>query len=91
MSRRRPSTLTLIGEVAAGHPFDGTVGAGQAARIFTGGVMPDGADTVVIQELTARDGDKVTIQKATAKAPQCPRQGHRLHARRSAAAPKAAC
>jgi molybdopterin molybdotransferase len=63
-----PVTLTLIGEVAAGHPFDGSVGKGQAARIFTGGVMPAGADTVVIQELTTRDGDKVTIQKATAKA-----------------------
>jgi molybdopterin molybdotransferase len=63
-----PVTLTLIGEVAAGHPFDGTVRFGQAARIFTGGVMPAGADTVVIQELTARDGDKVTIQKPTAKA-----------------------
>ncbi|MCF8476544.1 MAG: molybdopterin molybdotransferase MoeA [Pseudolabrys sp.] len=63
-----PVTLKLIGEVAAGHPFDGTVGAGQAARIFTGGVMPAGADTVVIQELTTRDGDSVTIQKATALA-----------------------
>ena len=62
-----PATLKLIGEVAAGHPFDGDVKAGQAARIFTGGVMPQGADTVVIQELTARDGDTVTIQKATAK------------------------
>ena len=62
-----PVSLTLIGEVAAGHPFDGEVKAGQAARIFTGGVMPAGADTVVIQELTARDGDTVTIQKATAK------------------------
>src|SRR5450830_1272489 len=62
-----PVTLRLIGEVAAGHPFKGEVGAGQAARIFTGGVMPAGADTVVIQELTAREGDTVTIQKATAK------------------------
>src|SRR5512135_861823 len=58
-----PVKLKLIGEVAAGHPFDGEVAAGQAARIFTGGVMPIGADTVVIQELTARDGDVVTIQK----------------------------
>jgi molybdopterin molybdotransferase len=63
-----PATLTLIGEVAAGHPFAGTVGPGQAARIFTGGVMPDGADTVVVQELVTRDGDKVTTQKPTAKA-----------------------
>ena len=52
-----PATLKLIGEVAAGHPFDGTVGAGEAARIFTGGVLPDGADTVVIQEHATRDGD----------------------------------
>ncbi len=62
-----PVKLKLIGEVAAGHPFEGKVGAGQAARIFTGGVMPEGADTVVIQELTARDGDTVTIQKPTVK------------------------
>ena len=62
-----PVTLKLIGEVAAGHPFDGEVGPGQAARIFTGGVMPAGSDAVVIQELTARDGDTVTIQKPTAK------------------------
>lgn len=70
-----PAALTLIGEVAAGHPFDGTVQAGQAARIFTGGVMPAGADTVVIQENTARDGDKVLIQKATAKARNVRAQG----------------
>jgi molybdopterin molybdotransferase len=62
-----PVTLTLIGEVAAGHPFDGEVRKGQAARIFTGGVMPAGADSVVIQEQTSRDGDRVTIQKPSAK------------------------
>jgi molybdopterin molybdotransferase len=62
-----PVTLTLIGEVAAGHPFDGEVKTGQTARIFTGGVMPEGADTVVIQEIAARDGDMVTLQKPTAK------------------------
>lgn len=61
-----PTDLKVIGEVAAGHPFAGTVGAGQAARIFTGGVMPDGADTVVIQENTSRDGDKVTVKSAAA-------------------------
>jgi len=62
-----PVPLTVIGEVAAGHPFAGRVETGQAARIFTGGVMPDGTDTVVIQELTRRDGDKVTIEKPAAK------------------------
>ena len=43
-----PVKLALIGEVAAGHPFDGEVKAGQAARIFTGGLMPAGADTPVL-------------------------------------------
>lgn len=61
-----PVTLKVIGEVAAGHPFDGKVAPGEAARIFTGGVMPPGSDTVVIQELTTRESDHVTIQKATA-------------------------
>ncbi len=62
-----PAALKVVGEVAAGHPFDGEVQAGQAARIFTGGVMPQGSDTVVIQEHASRDGDTVTIQKPAAK------------------------
>jgi molybdopterin molybdotransferase len=56
-----PARLKLIGEVAAGRPFPGTIGAGQAARIFTGGVLPAGSDTVVIQENTAREGDFVVV------------------------------
>jgi len=53
--------LTLIGEVAAGRPFAGRVGSGQAARIFTGGVVPPGADAVIVQEQTERRGDVVVI------------------------------
>jgi molybdopterin molybdotransferase len=56
-----PARLKLVGEVAAGRPFAGTVGKGEAARIFTGGVLPPGTDTVVIQENTARDGDTVAV------------------------------
>ncbi len=63
---RVPIILKVVGEVAAGHPFAGKVGPGEAARIFTGGVMPAGSDTVVIQEFTTRDADSVTIQKETA-------------------------
>ena len=37
-----PAHLRVIGEVAAGRPFAGAVGAGEAARIFTGGVLPRG-------------------------------------------------
>ena len=54
----------VIGEVAAGRPFDQSIGAGQAARIFTGGVIPGGADAVVIQEDTTRDGELVIVNEA---------------------------
>jgi molybdopterin molybdotransferase len=62
-----PARLKVIGEVAAGRPFAQTLGAGEAARIFTGGVMPQGADAIVIQENTKRDGDIVEIEKASPK------------------------
>jgi len=61
-----PATLKVIGEVAAGHPFAGTVRDGEAVRIFTGGVVPPGADTIVIQENTARNGDTVTVTAGAA-------------------------
>jgi molybdopterin molybdotransferase len=51
----------VIGEAAAGHGFDGTVGAGQAVRIFTGAPIPDGADFVVIQEDVTAKGTLITI------------------------------
>lgn len=56
------TTLTCIGESFAGHAFNGTVQRGECVRIFTGAVMPDGADTVVMQERSTRDNDgAVTI------------------------------
>ncbi|WP_029355864.1 gephyrin-like molybdotransferase Glp [Bosea sp. 117] len=60
-----PATLRLIGEAAAGRPFDGELPPGATARIFTGGVLPRGADAVVIQEDTTREGDAVTMQEAS--------------------------
>jgi len=62
-----PVHLTVVGEVAAGRPFDREIGPGEAARIFTGGVMPRGADTVVIQEITAREGDVVAVKRTESK------------------------
>jgi molybdopterin molybdotransferase len=56
--------LTVIGEVAAGRPFDKAVGAGEAVRIFTGGVIPEGADAVIIQEDTVVDGRRIAITEA---------------------------
>ena len=62
-----PVRLRVIGEVAAGHPFAGAVGAGEAARIFTGGVLPPGADAIVIQENTTRDGDMVLVDTGASR------------------------
>jgi molybdopterin molybdotransferase len=64
-----PARLRVIGSSPAGHPFAGTVGAAQAVRIFTGGVVPEGADAIVIQENSDSDGTQVTV-KAPAKAGQ---------------------
>jgi molybdopterin molybdotransferase len=56
--------LKVIGEVAAGRPFERAIGAGEAVRIFTGGVIPDGADAVIIQEDTVFEGIGITITEA---------------------------
>ncbi len=53
--------LRVLGESAAGRPFDGTVTAGTAARILTGGVVPDGADCVVMVEHVRVSGEQVTV------------------------------
>src|SRR3979490_2710542 len=54
----------VIGEVAAGRPFARTVGAGEAVRIFAGGVIPEGADAVIIQEDTVTESGGITITEA---------------------------
>jgi molybdopterin molybdotransferase len=56
--------LKVIGEVAAGRPFQKTVGKGEAVRIFTGGVVPEGADAIIIQEDTVVEGGGITITEA---------------------------
>lgn len=57
-----PGTLTVIGRSAAGHGFPGRLEAGQAVRIFTGAPLPDGADSVVIQEDCEQIGDRVSVR-----------------------------
>lgn len=49
----------VVGESAAGAPFEGSINADQAVRIFTGGVVPKGANTILIQENCERDGELV--------------------------------
>jgi molybdopterin molybdotransferase len=53
--------LRVIGESAAGRPFQGNMKSGEAVRIFTGAVMPAGADQVVPQENATREADDITI------------------------------
>jgi len=54
-------TLRVVGESAAGRPFDSSLPAGTAARILTGGVVPDGADCIVMVEDVHVSGDTVTV------------------------------
>ena len=56
-----PARLEVIGESAAGRGFHGRIGEGQAVRIFTGAPVPDGADAIVIQENTTRDGTVAVV------------------------------
>ncbi|HEY5678846.1 MAG TPA: gephyrin-like molybdotransferase Glp [Pseudomonadales bacterium] len=56
-----PYELKLVGQSLAGRPFDGSPGVGEAVRIFTGAAMPQGADTVVIQEDCTATGEGVRI------------------------------
>ncbi len=56
-----PANLRLIGESAAGHGFSGAVESGETVRIFTGAPVPEGADTIVIQEDTKAEGDTITV------------------------------
>lgn len=60
----QPAILQVIEEIPAGVAPQKTLQPGQAARILTGAMMPPGANTVVMQEVTQRDGDQVTILEA---------------------------
>ena len=58
-------SLRVVGESFAGHPYTGSsLRAGECVRIMTGAVMPESADTIIIQEDTQRDGDTVKLQVA---------------------------
>jgi len=61
-----PTSLEVIGEAPAGGAFAGTVGPGQAVRIFTGGPVPDGADAIVLQEDTDMGKPRVSVREAPA-------------------------
>jgi len=56
-----PGPWQIIGESAAGAPYEGKVETGQAVRIYTGAAVPDGADTVIVQEDVARDANALSL------------------------------
>ena len=76
----KAARLSVIGEAPAGAPFNGELGAGQAVRIFTGAVVPKGADHVVIQEDVAREGDEILITEAQEQARNIRPAGVDFHA-----------
>ncbi|WP_071192553.1 gephyrin-like molybdotransferase Glp [Trichormus sp. NMC-1] len=57
----KPIILEVVAEIPAGYKPQVTINSGQAARIFTGAVMPAGADTVIMQEKTHRQENRVSI------------------------------
>jgi len=61
------TTLILAGKSFAGRPFDGDMKSGQCIRIMTGAMMPNGADTVIMQEQVTTKSDKVTISSGISK------------------------
>jgi molybdopterin molybdotransferase len=60
-NNEHPRILEIVEEIPAGYQPKTTIKSGQAARIFTGAMMPAGADTIVIQENTIREGNQVKI------------------------------
>jgi molybdopterin molybdotransferase len=71
--------LKIIGRSFAGHPFDGRVDAGECVHIMTGAVVPDGADTVVQQELIETDGEWLQLQQTLRSGANVRHPGEDLH------------
>jgi molybdopterin molybdotransferase len=70
-----PVELRIVAEVPAGAGFGGHVGPGEAARIFTGAPMPAGTDSIVIQEDTQRDGNRVRVLEGAPRGRYVRREG----------------
>lgn len=63
-SAEQPTVLEIVEEIPAGRKPQNSIQPGQAARILTGAMMPEGADTVVMQEVTRKEGDRIYILSA---------------------------
>jgi molybdopterin molybdotransferase len=69
------AVLRVIGAAPAGHPVAGAIGPGEAVRLFTGSIVPAGADSVLIQEDATADGDTITVNETCAPAKNIRRAG----------------
>ena len=69
------SSFDVVGTSPAGHPWEGAVGPCQAVRLYTGSIVPDGADSVVIQENVTRDGDRISLTTQVALGANIRRKG----------------
>lgn len=81
------ATLRVIGESAAGHRFRDALQSGQAVRIFTGAPVPEGADSILIQENATADGDQITVDAQPSAGEYVRPAGGDFHAGQSLSAP----
>src|SRR5262249_34678534 len=58
------AVLRVIGSAPAGHPFEGSVDTGETVRLFTGSVVPRGADAILLQEDATATGTEVRVNEA---------------------------
>ncbi|MCQ3828566.1 molybdopterin molybdotransferase MoeA [Microbulbifer elongatus] len=72
-------SYTIIGKSLAGHPFEGTLKAGEATRITTGAAVPTGADRVQMQENCTLDGDQLTMIRPAKPGENIRRRGEDVH------------
>jgi molybdopterin molybdotransferase len=73
-------SFEVVGEAGAGHAFSGTLGPGQALRIFTGAPVPEGATRVVIQEDVDRSGTRITLRAGADAGPHIRPRGQDFRA-----------
>ncbi|MEZ5931892.1 MAG: molybdopterin molybdotransferase MoeA [Alphaproteobacteria bacterium] len=88
LAREGDSRLRLLeGRAAAGQPFRGAVDQGHALRVLTGGALPDGTDTTLMQEDVVVDGDHVLIPAGVKRGANCRLAGEDMKVGRTVLAP----
>ena len=78
LAKNQEALFKLVGEAKAGHPFEGNLAAGEALRIFTGAIMPDEADSVLMEEFCTQEGGFVRFGKALSAGKNCRPAGENL-------------